>query len=106
MTTRYIFDSVKCTISQISRPELKSANNFNKFWLVTVHGLSDVKYTVARGHKDSPCQFVVWYPSGEFWSGYGDSITNAIKKAIYFKLQNTIFDLGVTVVPLEEIING
>lgn len=61
------------------RLTLSGQEEFTDFWEVTLIGKT---WYVAKGHKQAPRQYVVWYPNGQMWSSYGTSIEGAMNGAI------------------------
>lgn len=58
------------------------AKDFKQFWRVKNWDDSGVTFMyLGKGMKNAPKQICVWYSRGNFWSGYGKTIEDAINGA-------------------------
>lgn len=62
---------------------LVNGDKYTKFYVVKNWDANGVIFFyMAKGHKDAPGQYVIWYAkTGAFWSGYGSTMKEAIDGA-------------------------
>lgn len=58
--------------------KINNADNYTQFYVVKNWSDNGIVFMyLGKGYKQSPKEIVVWYKSGNFWSGYGRNIQEA-----------------------------